>query len=84
MCTRSWLQRGASDFSLEAGVRMLVNMGRAAWMLEMLLLALPAPSLCGYLYSRVRTEAGKLAVLGKCWYTFRGRNGAAGDSFFFP
>lgn len=53
-------------------------------MLEMLFLALPAPSLCGYLYSRVRTETGKLAVLGKCWYTFRGRNGAAGDSLSCP
>lgn len=53
-------------------------------MLTMLLLALAAPSLCGYLYSRARTETGKLAVLEKCWYTFRGRNGAAGDSFSCP
>lgn len=39
--------------------------GAAYWTLEMLLLALPSPLVCGYLCSRVRTEIGKLAVLGE-------------------
>lgn len=30
MCARNWVQRGASDFSLEGDVSMLVNMGRGS------------------------------------------------------